>query len=179
MLDFNEDAIENAREDGALFIEGNGTDDEDLEATGLSTAKGLVASSDSDVDNLYITLSARTARPDLFIVARASDEDVAEKLRRAGADRVVQPYSTAGKEMAALVLKPQVSAFLEIVTGTRRRRPPVRGDRRHRAERAGGPDDPRAPHPARDRRRHRRAAQAGRDLRHDSRPRRGARRAAT
>jgi len=51
------------------------------------------------VDNLYITLSARTARPELFIVARASDEDVAEKLRRAGADRVVQPYSAAGKEM--------------------------------------------------------------------------------
>jgi voltage-gated potassium channel len=118
VLDFNQDALENAREDGALFIEGNGTNDEDLEATGLATAKGLVASSDSDVDNLYITLSAKTERPDLLIVARASDEDVAEKLRRAGADRVVQPYSTAGKEMAALVLKPQVSAFLEVVTGT-------------------------------------------------------------
>jgi voltage-gated potassium channel len=118
VLDFNESAIENAREDEALFVEGNATDDEDLEATGLAKAKGLVASSDSDVDNLYITLSARTAQPDLFIVARASDKDVAEKLRRAGADRVVQPYSAAGKEMAALVLKPQVSAFLETVTGT-------------------------------------------------------------
>ena len=118
VLDFNESAIENAREDGALFIEGNGTEDDDLEAAGLSTAKGLVASSDSDVDNLYITLSARSLRPDLFIVARASAEDVAEKLRRAGADRVVQPYSAAGKEMAALVLKPQVSAFIETVTGT-------------------------------------------------------------
>ena len=118
VLDFNADAIEFAREHGDLFIEGNGTKDEDLEATGLARAKGLVASSDSDVDNLYITLSARTARPDLLIVARASEEDVAEKLRRAGADRVVQPYSTAGKEMAALVLKPQVAAFIETVTGT-------------------------------------------------------------
>ena len=118
VLDFNPDALEYAREHGALFIDGNGTDDEDLGAAGLARAKGLVASSDSDVDNLYITLSARTARPDLLIVARASEEDVAEKLRRAGADRVVQPYSTAGKEMAALVLKPQVAAFLEAVTGT-------------------------------------------------------------
>jgi voltage-gated potassium channel len=118
VLDFNPDAIEFAREHGDLFIEGNGTKDEDLEATGLRRAKGLVASSDSDVDNLYITLSARTARPDLLIVARASEEDVAEKLRRAGADRVVQPYSTAGKEMAALVLKPQVAAFIATVTGT-------------------------------------------------------------
>jgi len=118
VLDFNPDAIEYAREHGDLFVEGNGTKDEDLEATGLARAKGLVASSDSDVDNLYITLSARTARPDLLIVARASEEDVAEKLRRAGADRIVQPYSTAGKQMAALVLKPQVAAFLEVVTGT-------------------------------------------------------------
>jgi voltage-gated potassium channel len=118
VLDFNPDAIEAAREHGALFIEGNGTNDEDLEATGLAHAKGLVASSDSDVDNLYITLSARTARPDLLIVSRASDEDVAAKLRRAGADRIVQPYSTAGKEMATLVLRPQVAAFLDVVSAT-------------------------------------------------------------
>jgi voltage-gated potassium channel len=49
-------------------------------------------------------------------VARASDEDAAKKLRLAGADRVVQPYSTAGKEMAKLVLRPQVAAFLDIVS---------------------------------------------------------------
>jgi voltage-gated potassium channel len=118
VLDFNQDAIEYAKERGDLFVEGNGTNDDDLEETGLARAKGLVASSDSDVDNLYITLSARTARPDLLIVARASEEDVAEKLRRAGADRIVQPYSTAGKEMAALVLRPQVAAFLEVVSVT-------------------------------------------------------------
>ena len=118
VLDFNEAAIERAREDRALYVEGNGTNDDDLEAAGLAHAKGLVASSDSDVDNLYITLSARTVRPDLLIVARASDADVAEKLRRAGADRIVQPYSAAGKEMAALVLRPQVAAFLEVVSVT-------------------------------------------------------------
>ncbi len=118
VVDINEGAIEYAREHGDLFVHGNGTDDENLAEAGLATARGLVASSDSDVDNLYITLSARAARPNLFIVARASYEDVAEKLRRAGADRVVQPYSSAGKEMGALMLKPQVAAFLEAVTGT-------------------------------------------------------------
>jgi voltage-gated potassium channel len=118
VLDFNQDAIEYAKERGDLYVEGNGTNDADLEATGLAHAKGLVASSDSDVDNLYITLSARTARPDLLIVARASEKDVAEKLRRAGADRIVQPYATAGKEMATLVLRPQVAAFLDVVSVT-------------------------------------------------------------
>jgi voltage-gated potassium channel len=116
VLDFSADAIEAARESGDLFIEGTGTEDEDLRAAGLERARGLVASSDSDADNLYITLSARAARPKLLIVARASDEDAAKKLRLAGADRVVQPYSSAGKEMAKLVLRPQVAAFLDIVS---------------------------------------------------------------
>jgi voltage-gated potassium channel len=118
VLDFNPDAIEAAREGGVLYIDGNGTEDEDLAAAGLERAKGLVASSDSDADNLYITLSARSARPDLLIVARASDAAAAKKLRVAGADRVVQPYSTAGKEMGKLVLKPQVAAFLDALSAT-------------------------------------------------------------
>ena len=116
VLDFSPEAIQAARERNLLYVEGSGIEDEDLEAAGLSRATGLVASSDSDADNLYITLSARNARPDLLIVARASDEDAAKKLRLAGADRVVQPYSTAGKEMAKLVLRPQVAAFLDIVS---------------------------------------------------------------
>jgi voltage-gated potassium channel len=118
VLDFNPDAIAAARARGVLCIEGNGTDDEDLAAAGLERARGLVASSDSDADNLYITLSARSARPELLIVARASDASAARKLRVAGADRVVQPYSTAGKEMGKLVLKPQVAAFLDALSAT-------------------------------------------------------------
>jgi voltage-gated potassium channel len=116
VLDFSEDALAAAREQGDLFIEGNGTEDEDLEKAGLDRVRGLVASSDSDADNLYIALSARAKRPEITIVARASDEDAAKKLKLAGADRVVTPYSTAGRVMANLVLKPQVTAFLEIVT---------------------------------------------------------------
>lgn len=118
VLDFNPDAIQAARGEGVLYVDGNGTEDEDLAAAGLERAQGLVASSDSDADNLYITLSARNQRPELFIVARASDADAAKKLRVAGADRVVQPYSTAGTEMAKLVLKPQVAAFLDAVSAT-------------------------------------------------------------
>ena len=77
------------RERDVLYIEGDGTEDEDLASAGIDRARGLVASADSDADNLYITLSARQRRPDLTIVARASDEDAEKKLKLAGADRVV------------------------------------------------------------------------------------------
>ncbi len=116
VLDFSADALEAAQAGGDLFLEGDGTEDEDLNAAGLERARGLVASSDSDADNVYITLSARAARPELTIVARASDFDAEKKLKLAGADRVVTPYTTAGRVMANLVLRPQVTAFLDVVT---------------------------------------------------------------
>jgi len=116
VLDFSAKAKEAADEENILFIEGNGTDDDDLRAAGLERARGLIAASDDDADNLYIALSARVAREDLFIVARASNEDAAKKLRLAGADRIVQPYQAAGRAMANLILRPQVTAFVDVVT---------------------------------------------------------------
>jgi len=116
VLDLNQEAIAAAREDGALFLEGDATRDENLRRAGLARARGLVAASDSDADNLYVVLSARSERPELTIVARASGADAEHKLMLAGASRVVLPYTTAGHVMANLVLKPQVTAFLDVVT---------------------------------------------------------------
>lgn len=116
VLDFHPDALAAAKERDDVWLDGSGTKDEDLVAAGVERARGLVASADSDADNLYITISARTMRPNLLIVARASDSDAARKLLRAGADRVTQPFAIAGNGMAKLVLRPQVAAFLDIVT---------------------------------------------------------------
>lgn len=116
VLDVTPESVELARAQGALVIEGDGTDDADLERAGLREAGALVASSDSDESNLFITLSARASRPDLFIVARASNESAARKLRLAGANRTVEPYSRAGLQIANLVLKPQVADFLDVVS---------------------------------------------------------------
>ena len=116
VVDFSPEAKAAAEENSVLFIEGNGTDDNDLREAGLERARGLIAASDDDADNLYIALSARAAKEDLFVVARASTEDAAKKLRLAGADRIVQPYQTAGRTMANLILRPQVTAFVDVVT---------------------------------------------------------------
>jgi voltage-gated potassium channel len=116
VVDHSDEALDAARDQGDLYVAGDGTQDRFLREAGLDHASGLVASSDSDATNVSITLSARDARADLLIVARAGDEEAARRLRLAGADRVVQPYSTAGREMATLVLKPQVAAFLDAVS---------------------------------------------------------------
>src|SRR5919197_4540038 len=116
VLDHNTDALDAARELGALVVEGDGTNDDDLRSAGIERALALVASADSDESNLFITLSARALRPDLRIVARASVDATARKLKLAGADQVIQPYTSAGLQMANVVLKPQVAAFLDIAT---------------------------------------------------------------
>jgi voltage-gated potassium channel len=115
VLDRSEAAVAAANERGDLLVHGDATDDSDLTRAGIERARGLVAAADSDVDNLYVVLSAKASRPDLTIVARASDRAAEKKLLRAGADRVVLPYATAGQVMANLVLRPQVTAFLDTV----------------------------------------------------------------
>jgi voltage-gated potassium channel len=116
VLDLSDDAINVAHERGIAYVKGSGAEDSDLESAGIDRARGLLASADSDAENLYITLSARSQHPELMIVARASTREAERKLVLAGADRVVQPYSSAGTEMAKLALKPQVAAFLELVS---------------------------------------------------------------
>jgi voltage-gated potassium channel len=116
VLDFSPEALQEAHDRGVLCLRGSGAEDDDLEEAGIDRARGIIASADSDAENLYITLSARTRRPEITIVARASSAEAERKLLRAGANRVVQPYSHAGMEMAKLALKPQVAAFLDMVT---------------------------------------------------------------
>jgi voltage-gated potassium channel len=96
-------------------IQGDATDDRILREAGIERARVLMTSLTTDADNLFVTLSGRTLRPDLFIVARARVDDSEAKLARAGADRVVNPQSIGGKRMAAFVLQPNVSEFLDVV----------------------------------------------------------------
>ena len=96
-------------------IVGDATVDRVLERAGLLRARALVAALDTDAGNLFVTLSARSLRPDLFIVARARIDESEEKLRRAGADRVVNPQQIGGARIAAFLLQPHVTEFLDVV----------------------------------------------------------------
>jgi voltage-gated potassium channel len=96
-------------------VVGEATEDRVLCEAGIQRARVLVTALTTDADNLFVTLSGRAIRPDLFIVARARLEDSQDKLTRAGADRVVNPQSIGGQRMAAFVLQPHVAEFLDVV----------------------------------------------------------------
>ena len=102
--------------DAALpSVVGDATRDETLRVAGIDHARALVAALAGDAENLFVTLSSREMRPDLFIVARARSEDSVGKLARAGADRVVNPQELGGARMASFVARPHVAEFVDVV----------------------------------------------------------------
>lgn len=100
--------------DHAVVI-GEATDDHVLRQAGIEHADTLIAALSSDADNLFVTLSARSMRPDLFIVARTGDQKNEQKFYQAGADRVVNPHEIGGSRMAQLALQPHAAEFLDEV----------------------------------------------------------------
>jgi voltage-gated potassium channel len=96
-----------------LYLNLDATADTTLLKAGLHTAKGLVTAVSTDADNVFIALSAKGLRPDIFILARASDTKNEDKLLRAGASQVVCPYQMGGRRMAQILLKPTVVDFID------------------------------------------------------------------
>ncbi len=113
VIDVNPASLELARSDGHLVVEGDATKDATLLAAGIERARGLVTTIDSDANNVFVTLSARSLNPRLFIVARANLEGSEAKLVQAGADRVVSPYTRAGRQIAELAVRPRVADFID------------------------------------------------------------------
>ncbi len=114
VVDENPDNAERAAALGVPYLVAPPSDDEVLRQAGLERARGVIACVDSDAENIFITLTARELRADILIIARASAEDSEKKLLRAGADRVISPYTTSGAEMARVALHPQVGGALAV-----------------------------------------------------------------
>lgn len=106
-----------AEEAGYLIVAGDATSDETLEEAGIRRARGIATALGLDAANVMVTLSARALNSNLLIVSRAGAEETVGKLQKAGADRVVSPYSIGGRTMAGLMLKPLVSDYVELVAG--------------------------------------------------------------
>jgi voltage-gated potassium channel len=99
-----------------LCLEMDATNEDALLAGGIMNAKGLVTAVNSDANNVFITLTAKGLRPDIFVLARASEERNEEKLLKAGATRVVSPYLIGARRMAHVLKRPTVVDFLDIAT---------------------------------------------------------------
>ncbi len=115
VVENNQEQLPRLKELGLLHVVGKASEDEALVKAGITKAKGLVSVMPTDEDNVFVVLTARVLNPKLTIVARSILEENEDKLKRAGADRVISPYILGGRRMAALITKPQVTDFLDMV----------------------------------------------------------------
>lgn len=100
---------------GELILYGNAMDELILEKAGIRRARGLITALTTDADNVLVTLTVKQIRSDLPVVARSAKLGTERQLRAAGADHIVSPYEIGGRRMAALLLKPEVMNFFDVV----------------------------------------------------------------
>ena len=116
IVDKSREAISQAELDNHLYIMADAASDETLKEAGIERARGLIVALGNDADSTYVILSARQLKPGIFIEARVSTPEAEGKLKRAGADRIISPYSIGARRMAMLALQPEVADFIDIVS---------------------------------------------------------------
>ena len=120
IVDASSEQVKIAQTEGYSAVQADATLDETLIKMGVGKAACLVAALPSDAENLYIILSAKSLNPSIRAIARASNEEAVQKLQRAGADKVISPYITGAKRMAAAALRPQVMDFMDGIVASDR-----------------------------------------------------------
>ncbi len=98
------------------FIEGDATKDETLLKACIKKANSLITTLPTDADNLFVVLSGRQMHPEIKIVSRAANETTANKMKLAGANRVIMPEVIGGEFMASLVVTPDLVEFLNALS---------------------------------------------------------------
>lgn len=114
VIDSNAELEPDLESDLVCYLIGNASDERVLRQAGIERARGLICAVDSDAENVYITIVARSLSSDLRIIARAGLEQSSDRLYRAGATHVVSPYVTSGRRMANLAVQPNVVEFFDI-----------------------------------------------------------------
>lgn len=115
IIEKRRDSIEKIGFKDLCYILGDATRDAVLQQAGIERAYGLVSALDSDRDNLFVVLTARSLNSNLRIVSRVVEAESERKLITAGANSVVSPNQIGGLRMASVLLRPTVVSFLDVM----------------------------------------------------------------
>jgi len=116
IIEKDPEVIQRIEDEGYVYLKGDATDDKSLIRAGIKRAKGVVCVLSSDAENLYVILTAKELNAAVYILSRCEEETSEHRLLRAGADRVVSPYTMGGMRMAMAILRPAMMDFIEITT---------------------------------------------------------------
>lgn len=116
VIEYNERRYEELFADNVLVVLGDATHEDTLRRAGIDRARGMICALSSDSDNVFTVLTARGMNEDIYIVARAVERTAHTKLIKAGANKTVSPNELGGQRMAASMIHPSVTSFLDVMT---------------------------------------------------------------
>jgi len=100
-------------------LQADATEEASLERAGIMRARGVISTLGSDASNVYVALTAKELRPDVMMVTMSRDPTAESKLRAAGADHVVSPYTIGATDMARRIAQPHLAQFLDSAHGVK------------------------------------------------------------
>jgi voltage-gated potassium channel len=112
-VDLDPERCHSLEEEHLPVVRGDATQEDVLLAAGVDRAATLITCLADDAHNVYAILLARQLNPDITLIARAVEDGAEERLRLAGADRVLNPYKVGGTRLALTALKPTVTDFID------------------------------------------------------------------
>ena len=107
---------EELEDSGILFIIGNASNDDILIEAGILQAESLITTVTTDAENVFITLSANSINKKIRIISRVFDDMAVPKLIKAGASKIISPYTHASLKIAQSIINPAVDEFLEVIS---------------------------------------------------------------
>lgn len=87
----SEERHEELLAEGIPIVHGDPSESEVLEKVAIKKARALIATSEDDALNAFITITARVLNTDLPIIAMASSRENMKKLKSVGANTVISP----------------------------------------------------------------------------------------
>ena len=113
VIDQGLEPCQDLQAEGIPFVQGDASAEETLRSAGIERASTIIVCLPDDAHGVFTVLLARQLNPSITIIARAVEEQSEERLRMAGADRIINPYRIGGMRLAFTALKPTVVDFLD------------------------------------------------------------------
>ncbi len=104
VVDKDEDKCREALERGFIAVQGDVTEERTLRKAGVEKAQVVVVATNSEETNVFSCILARDMNEDAMILATAYTSTGEKTLRKAGADEVINVYSSAGQSVVCRIL---------------------------------------------------------------------------
>ena len=114
VIDQDESSMASATDSGFTVFATDYRIDANLEQVGIGHhINVLFCFFPEDSENIFLTISARALDKNLEIISIVDNPDSAEKLRVAGANKIIDPYQISARKIHQLVKNPDIANVLD------------------------------------------------------------------